>query len=354
MKNDWQNGDSGTRSRMNQPFWIASGTVAAGGDAAGVVRLFISPGSLRYPSGPANQVGIGGPGYVFASGMQSISFGPTAAGTGYSVFVRSDGTFLVSGAAALLSPTQPPRWDAEYLGWVQTGNPSNDTAHLMGPWNDSSKEARGQYVAITATRSRLVYQTTDGDFTSNSGPPIGSIASIAGSGPIDSVHASGIAWLQLTDNQITGQVTELRATVSVVLSGAASSGTRNVYGTTVPIPSMVTVGLTLWRGENSVSSGGTDTPLTTRLETVPLVVAQNPDDVSSPGANVFATITLGAVSVTRTAIGYGLGVFIPRFPYTVVSGSALSESGSPAGLRVLGVSFTARPGLLGAQRSELT
>ena len=144
MKNNWLAGDIGTRSRMNQPFFLASGTVSSGN-----VVLQIGPGRMRFPHRNLT---------VFSNQAQAVTLSNAAAATYYSIFLRGDGTFLASGHATWPDNPNPPHPESEYLGTVFTGA-SLSTANLKGPWliPSGQYEGRGEYYAMTAGRPRVVY-----------------------------------------------------------------------------------------------------------------------------------------------------------------------------------------------------
>ena len=307
----WANSDTGTRARMNQPYWMVSGTVAGTGDAAAVVRVFISPGTIRFPNSLSP---------VSSTGLQSAVFGPTTASTAYSVFMRPDGTFVVSGnQTGFDAPTAPPRHDAEYLGYIVTGNPNN-TVNLMGPWNDGgTRELRGEYVAITAARPRAVYHDL---------PFVGSFLPKAyGSIKPDSgglSTTSGLAFLSLSDSgYIGGTRTVLTATVQWVPSGAM---TERIVPT-----------FTMWRGEDGVG-----TPLARWMEydtTNQLASGiADPDNTGYYRTSTYTTINTG----TSTSQGYGFGVFLQPI------------GAQQCSIRIAGLTFIARPGHQSSDTNEPT
>lgn len=281
-KNNWGNSDYISRSKMNQPFWVASGTVAAGGDATAVVRLFVSPGSMRFPTGIRDAIGTNGPGLVSNAAMSSVAFGPTIANYGYSLFVRSDGSFMISGASTTNSPSLPPRYDAECIGWVRTGNPNN-TGNLLGPWNDTTKEARGQYVAITSTVPRLVFSAK---------------ASGANPWPVITTN-SGLAFLSVQNPGNGGAfgghsaAHELSGLVQWYASGVASSRINARFGI--------------------IGYDSLDAIVDTALfaDTFDIVVASNPYAADA----VNRTFAFSVVVPQPTAVGYELRMYPAVAPY---------------------------------------
>lgn len=182
-KNDWRSSpaDTGTRTNMNQPYWIASGVYNPGSSR---IELTISPGSIRYP-GLGNVVYSGQPQQLLLNNPQS--------GTYYTIFARSTlGTFIVSGTTSATVPFSP-RYDAEYIGRIFTGA-SLSTANLAGPWNQGAfggYEQRGQMGAVSA-RTRCIFST-------------GNAANLASLGLMNldtSATTSGIAFLTFADTAL--------------------------------------------------------------------------------------------------------------------------------------------------------
>lgn len=312
-KNDWSNNDTITRSRVNQPFFLTSGTVGGTGDAAGTVRIFISPGILRFPTraNPVNSINL-----------QSISF-PGQANYDYAVFARSDSTFLVSGSNAGIATFRdgvaPPRHDAEFLGIVRIGSPVSQ-ANLTGPWNTGSTagvphEQRSQAAAAIASRPRAVYkQSTPGSMQ---------VTGAGGSFPstINSLStASGFAWLNMADGGMNDAGTILHATVRFVSSGALSGS--DLYITPI---------FSVWSSDDTMG-----TPVGVWPQTLRYAAAQDPDN-GARGQRCIETMSFTVVNngtTPRAGSGYGLGVsFDPSTNRTDASTS----------IRITGFSFIARP-----------
>ena len=316
-KNDWLAGDTCTRSEMNQPYWLASGTVAAGGDASGVVRLFISPGIMRFPT-------VTQP--VVSQNMQSVAF-PAQGSKVYAIFMRSDGTVMVSGTdsiAALVNGMGPPRWDAEFLGTVATDASVTTSNNIHGPWNSVSLpvdpvEMRGQYNAVTTGRPRAVY--ADGD------PPFPSIDTLnfGAGGSIDSsvsdvTIASGIGFLTMNDSGQMGDMqTILTATIRWMPSGALAGALRLSPAFVIQRADDV--------GGSTILGGTVDTHSFTH--------AQNPALVGSQ--SVFTTSLTAVNARGSTTKGFALVAYIePNFTDT-------TAGDGHTGIRITGVSFIAMP-----------
>ena len=337
MKNTWQNSDTLTRWTMNQPFFLASGTV----DGSGNVTVFYSTGSMRWAH-KAGLTNTEGTTPVFGQ-IQSVTFGPTHPSWSYALYLRPDGsTILVSGHSGAPNSTlpDPPRWDAEPIGVISTGSP-NDTTHLGGPWNHTGfgYEERGQYVAITAARPRLVYRQ------------ITTVGTVDGATATTTATASGIAYLSLADNS-TGSwadaTTKLQATISYLASGGITYATQHIGTATVPVQSCITPIFVIWRGEDSSPTGGCTVPVAFAYSTVQFSTSQTPDG-SSPGSQIINTVSFHGIPTSQTATGYGLGVYMPPVaPYLSVSGTL------PPAIRVQNVVFSALAGLQGSDTNEPT
>ncbi len=219
-KNDWKALDTGAVSNMNQPFWIASGVYNAG---ASRIELQITPGSIRYPNLPD---------LTYNEAAQSVWIANPQANQFLTLYVRPDGSFMVSGTTAQTPVPGSPRYDAEPLGRIYTGNPIS-TANLIGPWNTQGAgayEERGQMTATAGGRPRMVYQAYIRQDTTPGGN------GFTGYVPTLSA-ASGIAWLTINDGNAVNVATYLSATVQWEASGAAgSNGLLDVYPTFKVVP----------------------------------------------------------------------------------------------------------------------
>ena len=196
-KNDWNAGDTLGRSVMNQPYWLASGTVGGTGDGVNDLRVFITPGSIRYPNKPA----------LLASGqLQSFIISPAAAGKYYTYFIRSDGSFMVSGTTTQTIPG-PPRYDAEPIGTVYTG--ASLGTNMIGPWNQGAfggYEQRGQMASTRPLHFTYRSYTTRANLNS------GHLTAI-----------SGIAWISINDANAGQLATHLSASVTWEPSGVPAA-----------------------------------------------------------------------------------------------------------------------------------
>ena len=296
-KNDWANNQQMTRSSMNQPYCLISGTA----DGAGNVTLMASPGSIRYSS-------LTSPIYPSDPNGTWFTFQPQV-NTNYVVYARQNGTLMVSGIGSNQPGTvRPglPRFDAEPIGYVEVGA-SVITGNLNGPWNNvatstvaSPYEQRGQYNAIMTARQRNISQRyrTDATETTIRG---GRISSAGGRQTY--LSASGIAWLLFSDgNFLRDASTQLTATVTYVPSGALTGGV--LYST----PTFV-----IWRGEDSQgASGGTSLPLGLFPYSQIYSIAQKAEDptVATIGTSLAHTASFSVLVSGVTTIGYALGAYI--------------------------------------------
>lgn len=315
-KNDWDNNEAVTRPKMNQPFFLQSGTIGGTGDAAGTLRVFISPGIMRFPnkSNPVNSVAL-----------QSIAF-PAQADTRYAVFIRSDGTFLVSGSNAAFVDfypnITPPRHDAELIGLMQF-NGAVAEANLSAPWKTGSTvlapyEQRSQGVSTVSSRARVVA-------TQNAGTSVGTYA--AGITSVQSsvnsaATASGIAWLTMADSGMSDAGTILHATVRFVCSGAITAPNTNLIMTPV---------FTMYESDDGAISPFAEYP-----QTVVFGTNQTPDSISR-GSSCVQTVSFTSVNngtTIRTTKGYVLGVFFDP---------SSNRTDADTSIRITGISFTARP-----------
>lgn len=325
-KNDWLAGDNLIRNSMNQPMWLVSGTIAGTGDGAGVARVFVGQGIMRWAAQPNP---------VVNAALTSFSFGPVSANTSYAIFLRRGGsTYMVSGNGNLItlaSNVTPPRWDAEPIGIVQVTSPA-DTAHFLGPWNSATTglaiyEQRGQYNAISSARSRAVFINTidDSSATGNIAAAVNAIAS-----------ASGIGWLSLDDstNQSSDQHTALQATISWVPSGALTASALYLC------PQFTIAKSSDYRSATWIVNAKDQKVYT---------VAQDPDNQSggtTRGSMQAHTTSLSAVNMMAGgADGYVL---------TVNHDAAVQRSDSGGAIRVVGVTFVALPGLRASAGTEPT
>lgn len=151
---NWEAGDPITRSRLNQPFFMQSGT--AGGGALG---LRFSPGRMYFPH----------TGVLWRQVSQSHTFLGLQANTNYGVFVTGDGDFTASGYTGGIRNPGAPVPNAQYIGSFQFGAAVND-ANLRAPWTTPSGvfEGRGEYVAIdqAVPRVRVGQGITEGGLAS--------------------------------------------------------------------------------------------------------------------------------------------------------------------------------------------
>lgn len=177
--NDWRNGDTISVQQSNRPYFMVSGGVNVSDSH---VTLYLSQGRTRYPfkTRTLYSGGFKHPPYAINALQPNID---------YTVFMRSDATLYVSGAA--LGTVPPPMHnDEEYIGTFRF-NGSVDAAHLIGPWNVGPDfnhlEQRGEMAAITSSLARMYY------YESASMP--------TGSFPVTglTVTATGIGWIGVTE-----------------------------------------------------------------------------------------------------------------------------------------------------------
>lgn len=293
MKNDWTAGQFIDRTSMNQPFWLTSGTVGGTGDGANDLRVFISPGSIRYPFKSQ----------VVASGqLQSHIVSQATAARYYTYYVRSDGTFMVSGTSTFTVPP-PPRYDAEPIGTIYTGA-SLGTANLIGPWNQGSfggYEQRGQMLSTMPPRITYRAYTT---------------RAILNSGHITTL--SGIAWLTTQDANAKNLATYVSASVTW-----QPSGTPGADGQFVLEPQFLI-------GNNSVLLAASLASIATdrRIFTVS----------QAPNGTTFITSHISAIAPSGSYNGYlllaGLGaggtasatIFVRDVVFSAIAGLYASDT----------------------------
>lgn len=262
MKNDTINAEIGTRAVVNRPFWIASGVVSGSN-----VTLFVSPGRMRFPY--ATKV-------VYSGQPSSLTFGGLASRY-YTVFLRSDQTFYVSGSTTATVPG-PKYQDSEYLGQVWTGA-SLSTANLRGPWNQGSAynpyEQRGEAAAITAAVP-VMYAARDSNIANFT----------AGA------TASGIGWLTYADRSTMAPLSLLGAMVRWVPSGALAS------------PGYMLPSGMLHMTPQFFISKAIGTVMATYQATHTFLQPQNPDNPNV--ASITASIPIPGAGATPSADGYVL------------------------------------------------
>lgn len=308
-KNDWNTGDTGTRTNMNRPFWLSSGTVAAGN-----VAVQISPGRIRYPYNTA---------VLYSGQSQPFTMNGAAVNTYYTVFQRSDGTFMASGTTALATPGRP-RWDAEYLGTIFTGA-SVSTANLKGPWNAAAFEQweqRGEYTAPFRPRAVYDKETGTGSLLSTSFTSL--------------VTASGISYLTFPE---PGGDNLLRSTIYAEIrwipSGSIGVSPADLYMTPV---------FTI------VDSIQPTAALSSNRRTYRYTVAQTPDaPVPARGSQEAATTTMVAINSNNAgAAGYTLKVHFDMNSQSTDN----SNPPGPPGIRIQEIIFFALPGWYSVSLNE--
>src|ERR1035437_795966 len=130
-KNNWVALEAGTVSKMNQPFFIASGVYNPNiGVVVPQLELQVTPGTIRFP----NQAGV-----CANYAAQQVAIQNPQASQYLTLFIRSNNSIIVSGSALAFPTPGAPRYDAEPIGTVYTGNPIN-TTNLSGPWNMNRSE----------------------------------------------------------------------------------------------------------------------------------------------------------------------------------------------------------------------
>lgn len=207
----WVAGEDGTRSSMNAPYFVQSGTVAGGN-----VNLQISPGRMRFP--------YNGLPVVFAA-SQPFQLMAVPVSTYYSLFLTAGGAIVASGHAGFTTMPDSPAVNGEYIGTVFTGNPVS-TANLVGPWNmvaSGYHETRGDYVAVTPSRPRVMENQSFPTGTSVAvqiavGPP--GAAAFPGSLTPQSDPTNGLMLSTVTVGQPAGTYVTVHGTVMWTVSGA--------------------------------------------------------------------------------------------------------------------------------------
>ena len=306
-KNDWAVADTLTRSRVNQPYYIASATYDSGGPR---FTLQISPGSLKYPhlygvtySGQANFPSINNP----------------KANEYYSVFYRSDQTLIISGTSSPSSNPGPPRYDATLLGKVVSIG-SLDTANMTGPWNQGAfagYEQRGQMPSPNPPRAIYTRQVAAKAIPYND----------------DISSASGIAYCGFTEvTRPLGSV--VMAQVTWMPSGAFPVSQSDVYLTPIFL---------ITRGNPSSSF------LQIARETKRYEVAQNPDDSVTRGARNFVTTSISvtvpgpAAPDANDPVGFRLCVYFD---------SSVTDATVTPGIRLSSVTMSVQPALYASEDAE--
>jgi hypothetical protein len=298
-KNDWAAGDRGTKYNMNSGHWIVSGEIESGTD----LRFYVGPGRVKFPH-KTQTVGSGVMTSFLASNVKAEYH--------YTLFLKSDGLFLVSGTPQATTNEVPdsPRYDAVPLGRVFTGA-SVATGNLKGPWNSGvfdSFEQRGQVVSVESARQRIIYdQRSVAGWVSN---PLSVNNSM---GSIQAIVYSGLSYLNFTNYRTPG-VTELQATICWIPSGGSSKQ--------------------LWpffRIQRAVD----DTTLVEVCDEKILLANNNPD---ASGSGLTVT-HLSAVDTVVSGEGYSLEA--------ITAGDAINTA-----MRINSVYFSARPGLRGSQDRE--
>ncbi len=302
-KNDWIAGDTGTRTNMNLPHWLASGTYNSGSNR---LEIQVSPGWWRYPQQPS-LVGSGGPTQVLITAPQASTY--------YTLFLRGDNTYMVSGSTSSSVPGSP-RWDAEPIGTVFTGV-SVSTANLKGPWNQTATgqyERRGEATAVQALVPRLIYDSRAAATLSAS---IGSMD--ATRAPI--VTTSGLSFLSFGHFRPTGPVI-LNAAIQWVPSGNISRAGSAAAIVVSPV----------FLVYNAVG-GAPGQLIYSFQDTREFGTVQNPDSGSS--ANYSPCLTsFQAIDVVGSGTGYSLIISPPDY--------------FGNNLRFVSITFTAQPGVFQA------
>jgi len=314
MKNNWLAGDIGTRSRMNQPFFLASGTVSSGN-----VVLQIGPGRMRFPHRNLT---------VFSNQAQSLTLSNAAAATYYSIFLRGDGTFLASGHATWPDNPNPPHPESEYLGTVFTGA-SLSTANLKGPWliPSGQYEGRGEYYAMTAGRPRVLY----------SGAP-----SVTGASTQTDFLSIKDMWpsaviADLTVDEPPNTRSLIMATVNWVASGVLDTTPAGGASNQSLFPSgVLQIGAVVWVARDPYAAGD---PVEYRtIDTHFFLSPQNPDSAT---ASLIAPITTSFVCLSKTP---GAGSTTYRL---YLADHASYSTGGTHRLRLRQYEFGVLPGLQG-------
>lgn len=329
-RNDWSAGDTLIRNRMNQPLWLVSGTIAGTGDAAGVARVFIGQGIVKWNNKSAP---------VVTTALRSVTF-QAQANAEYEIFVRRDGSYVVSGTTtvglgAFSANVTPPRWDAEPIGIVTTV--ALDTPGFSGPWNTATTstatyEQRGQYNAIVSARPRTVYVNRDALSDSLAGIPQNGTLNAA----VNFYNlASGIAFVSLDDstNQMADATTVLQASVTWVPSGAIGYGGNQRVSL---CPNFI-----VWRGEDYRTSQWCQAVQDQHV----YEMSQDPDNQAgstAPGVKQVHTTTFVSVNkVGATTAGYCLGMYHDP---VVQRTTAVGIDSTQVAIRVTGLTFVALPG----------
>ena len=207
----WVAGEDGTRSNMNAPFFVQSGTVAGGN-----LNLQISPGRMRFP--------YQGLPVVFP-GSQAFQLTSVPVSTYYSMFMTAAGALVASGHSGFSPMPDSPAVNGEYIGTVFTGNPVN-TANLVGPWNMAASgyhETRGDYTAVTPSRPRVMENQSYPTGTSSNvqialGPPGTTVCPFSLNVTSDPFSAFTIS--SVTVGQPAGTYVAVHGTVMWTISGA--------------------------------------------------------------------------------------------------------------------------------------
>jgi hypothetical protein len=294
-KNNWDGGDLGTKYNMNQPLWLVSGEIEGGAH----LRVYVGPGFMRFP----NRTQVVGSGQ-----MTSFLINNVQANKELTIFVRSDGRFIVSGTGTPGVTPDCPRWDGTPLGTIATGT-SIATGNLSGPWNggvDSVSEERGMASATAVTRDRIIYdQRAANAWVTAPANAQGSI------GEIGSLTYSGISFLTFYTFKSPGAV-DLSATICWIPSGQANTTMNWQIVRAIDDTTLVEV-----RDEHWQSTGNI-----------------NPD---AAGNNLMVT-TLQAIDTVGSGTGYSL--------QGILSAPTVER------VRINSVYFRAVPGLIASNLNE--
>lgn len=307
-KNSWIAGEIATRSKMNQPFFVQSGTVVSGD-----IHLQISPGRVRFPFKNTP---------YFSTAAQSFVLDAPTVPFHYSIFLAPDGTILASGHSALFEVPEPPQGDAEYLGTVYTGA-TLSTANLRGPWHATlgdSYEMRGELAA--STRNRFV--TSGAPLTGND---------VVASNPTIAVDYAGASTLfaEVSVYEPQGTRSMLHANVSWVPSG-------NIHEAHPFLPSgVLRQGLAVGVRRSDATGSAPYEYIT--YDNHEYTKGQNPDKDEQ---SMFHTIAFAVPSSREVA-----GVLLPGESVTyqlhIIRHSSLNSLGSPQP-RIRNFNFTVIPG----------